>query len=212
MSTGSRNTKVPAQSAAVADDVPPWERQPAGDVSEAAPAMSAEEINERQDAQPDSGPVEAFSGLGGGHAISPTQAVQILMNYLASKATESEGDSASAIEQMIAEVMLAETAEEVLEESSTTAGEDIVGVPIRLMSVKFRESDLDGSLPYYALIEAFRADTKTVDIITCGGFKVVAQLARLDMLDALSGRVVILRKSERPTRQGNYPLHLEYAA
>lgn len=210
MSTGtSKSTRAAAETTADSD-TPPWERNPAGDVSEVAPASAVNDLLNQPAEAAQGAQVAAWDGTTDDRGPTTTDQVRRLLDFLRDKAVSDDDDSSRAMMDIIAQVMTAETAEEVLDTTGTTPAEEVIGIPMRIDGVAYRESDMASGLPYYVVLTVFRGDTRMSDVISCGGFKVVAQIARLDMLGQLDGRVVRIMKSERPTKQGNYPLHLEF--
>lgn len=212
MSTGTSKSTRAAAEATADSDTPPWEKNPAGDVSEVAPASAVNDLLNDSGEAAQGAQVDVWAGTTDDRGPSTTDQVRRLLDFLRDKAVATDDDSGRAMMDMIAQVMAAETAEEVLDTTGTTPAEEVLGIPMQILGARYHESDMASALPFYVVLEVFRGDTRTNDIVNCGGFKVVTQVARLDMLGQLTGRVVRIMKSERPTRQGNYPLHLEFAA
>lgn len=86
--------------------------------------------------------------------------------------------------------------------------ENKVDRPMRIDDVAFDESTYNNSIGWYALVFAHEISTGEEWQFSIGAENVVTQLIALANLNSLPVDVVI-KKSERPTREGYYPLHLE---
>lgn len=107
---------------------------------------------------------------------------------------------------IVRRIMDAKTAEDVLGESTVTHARDILDTPLQVLTVHWNKSTLAEGLPIYAVLDCVDDDGAPVTV-TCGGVRVMAQVARLAELGALPARVRIL-ESERPTAAGFRPLRL----
>lgn len=107
---------------------------------------------------------------------------------------------------IVRRIMEAKTAEDVLAETAVVHARDMLDTPIRVMSVHWNRSDIEGGLPIYAVMDCVDEDGQPF-VVTCGGIRVMAQVSRLAELGALPALVRIL-ESERPTAQGFRPLRL----
>lgn len=118
-------------------------------------------------------------------------------------------DDPAAIEQeIIAKVLSAESADDVLAVEDTVSLKDIVDQELRVNDVKWNRSKLDGRHPVYAVIDATRIADGERMVVTTSASRVMAQLLKLAQLGALP-RDVIARQSGQPTEDGFYPLRLE---
>lgn len=106
-------------------------------------------------------------------------------------------------------LLLAESPEELLAEQGELAhARDMLGVPVMLKGVSFREGDQNPEQPVYALLTV-EVEGKE-DIISCGGLNVMVAAKVLKDRDWLP-RMVIITQREKATKAGFYPLNLRDA-
>lgn len=109
----------------------------------------------------------------------------------------------------ITESILNATSIEELDAPWRTEGlRDLVNVPIRIESLRRRESDYTQGLDQYLIITATNLDTGEKVTVTTGSVSIVLQLVQAFRLKALPLEV-IPRESEKPTESGYRPMHLE---
>lgn len=119
-------------------------------------------------------------------------------------------DPAEVQRQIVARILSAETADDVLKPQNTTAAEDMVGVPLHISAVRWMQSRVkDAAIPVFALIEGTRGDDGSSVIVTCGAVQVMAALLRLSSIGALTSQPVVITRKDTPTAAGYYPLWLE---
>jgi len=80
--------------------------------------------------------------------------------------------------------------------------------PLVITGIRKMPSEFEGGLPWFLILDAAVLGTGEVVSITTGAVSVVAQLARAWALGAFPLRV-IPRQSDRPSKAGYYPQHLE---
>ena len=120
---------------------------------------------------------------------------------------EAGGDAFASILGSIA------TAQDVLDLDAPwrSAGlEDLVNVPMVVLAVRKMPSDYQGGLPWFLVVDAATAEDGERITFTTGAVSVVAQLAKAWAMGALP-LACTLRQSERPSRSGYYPQHLDIA-
>lgn len=111
---------------------------------------------------------------------------------------------------IIARILEAKDATEVLEGSGATHARDYLDTPFALTDVRFNKSSFDGEGPaFYALLSGADGDGEKLSI-TCGAKNVIAQAWKLKDLDALPMQVVI-RQAPKPTANGFHVMWLEAA-
>ena len=105
-------------------------------------------------------------------------------------------------------ILNATTIDEILE--STTLGlQSIIGTPMTINRAQLHESDYaDGLAAYVVMFVTFDDGTSTV--VTSGAQVVVAQVVRMQMLDAFPMRCSS-KQATRPTEKGYYPIALTKA-
>lgn len=110
-------------------------------------------------------------------------------------------------------IMAATTVDDVLSGASSelTKAENILGVPLMILSVRFNASDfaLTNPLGAYAVMDCVTTQGEK-RVVSCGSETVMAQLYRLITMDALPVHVQINR-TERATKSGFHPMSLSGA-
>lgn len=82
---------------------------------------------------------------------------------------------------------------------------------IRIDAIRKSPSDFPGGLPFFLLCDGAFVETGEVFTVTTGAVSVVVQLAKAHQLGALP-LVCIPRVADRPSKAGNFPMHLEMVA
>jgi hypothetical protein len=123
---------------------------------------------------------------------------------------EDGGGGPDAVARIVADTWGAQTVHEVMAGKEATHARDILGVPIHVHRVTFVESDVEGedNCPVYAVFHCRRGDIRDDDVVTCGGWRVVAQAARLRHLGELP-RLVRIVNARKTAKQGKMPLKME---
>ena len=79
---------------------------------------------------------------------------------------------------------------------------------IRVNAIRKSPSDFPGGLPFFLLVDVSVIATGELLTVTTGAVSVVVQLAKAHHLGALP-LVCIPRVADRPSKSGNFPMHLE---
>lgn len=109
---------------------------------------------------------------------------------------------------------LAEATPEAIDDPWTAANgiKSIVGRPFRCHSIARHASDYSGGFGWYLTLEVDMLDDGEQAIITCSAIGAVAQLVRLNAVDAFPVDMVAV-EAAKPTKRGFRPIHLKpYAA
>lgn len=145
-----------SKSVDVDEELAPWENQSAGTVAQPEPAE---------------GEVATFGpGM--------TQ----LIDYLAVRAQETDADTYAAMESVMREIFDAPDAASVLTEKMPIHGKEFVNKPFLCMGFTVREGEFEDGSPFYAVLDVRLNGGKESRVVTCGGWKVLAKLAKLDMI------------------------------
>ena len=80
---------------------------------------------------------------------------------------------------------------------------------LRIDGLRRMESEYESGLPFFLIVQASDLETGEVITLTTGAVSVVAQLVRAWSLGLIPGWRVIPRQSERASKSGFYPQHLE---
>lgn len=133
-------------------------------------------------------------------------ATQTLVNWLTHKADQQEGTEDQVMERIIAEMLRSESPAEVLTEKLPIHGKEFVDKPFLLHAIEVREGEFEEGSPFYAIMNVTLAGDDTPRVISCGGWRVLAQLMALDAHGEFPQRVVIRGKR---TKKGFTTLRLE---
>jgi hypothetical protein len=96
-------------------------------------------------------------------------------------------------------------AEDPLAGLEVTPARELLGVPIMLTDVEWRNSDFSESGPgIFAIMRGQLEDGSSV-IVSCGGANVLAQLYRL-VKDGRIPEAIVIEESKKPTAKGYRPL------
>lgn len=130
-----------------------------------------------------------------------------LIEWLAARSDYNDQDEAAAMEDMIGRAMNSATPDQVFAESMAVKVDSIINRPIQIMGFRIAETEFAEGFPYYALIDAAYGNPVEKHVITCGGFKILAQLYALDKLGEWP-QVCMFTKPAKATKNGYYPLSL----
>lgn len=120
-------------------------------------------------------------------------------------------DPAAAQEDIIRRILAADTADAVLEQQAAIHARDVLGQILKVVGYSFNESDFGETGPsFYMLMDCVTDDGEPFKV-TCGAINVMAQLYRLQQLEAfpLDARIV---ETARATKAGYKPMWLEAVA
>jgi hypothetical protein len=109
-------------------------------------------------------------------------------------------------ERIIKQVLSAETADAVLTPVEVKQGRDIIGMPIIVIGFTLNKSEYDAGSPFYASMECLFPPDGTSEVVNCGHKKVLAQLVRLQELDAFPAEVQFTTRGQ--SKQGTPMLEL----
>ena len=118
------------------------------------------------------------------------------------------GEDAS--RSIVARILASEDAETVLADSAATPAQEVLGRPLQVYGVRWLRSAYEEGPVVFALLDVADIESGERMTVSCGARNVMAQLLRLDQLGALPVAVVI-RKADKATANGYYPLWLAKA-
>lgn len=143
---------------------------------------------------------------------TPTAAVVAISqenrNMFAQMVTMVPGAEDDGINSILAQILKSATWAELSDPWNTEKSAQMVDIDLRIDSITRHDSDYSDGLGVFLLIRGKRMDTDQDVAFACGGVSVVAQLVTAYALQAypLYGT---LRKADKPSKRGYYPLHLE---
>jgi hypothetical protein len=120
-------------------------------------------------------------------------------------------DPAEMSKEIVAQLLGAETDEELESFGDAVGWRDLQGVPMEIHNFRWRPSDFmgEGGASVYFVVEATRLDEGARVVLTTGSRNVLAQLTNLAKRGRIPGAVRMLTKAEKATRAGFYPLWLQ---
>lgn len=86
---------------------------------------------------------------------------------------------------------------------------DYVGQPIIVHAIRARESDFEGGLGLYLILDATDVTTGAHELISCSSQMSMVQLLTLHKRGLFPAKVVFVQK-DKPTKAGFKPIHLRY--
>ena len=112
-----------------------------------------------------------------------------------------------AFDRILTQLFNAKTANDLDAPWKTESFRALSGHEILITDIKQLPSDYQGGLGYYLIVNYVDKETGEECVGTTGSVSIVAQLVKAYVLGALplSATVVV---SERPSKQGFYPMHL----
>lgn len=142
-----------------------------------------------------------------GHVTANHPAMKALNTYLERNLTAV--DSAElAVADIIAQVLAADSVDEVLADVQVTGLLELLEVPITVHGVKFNRSSFEAGAPFYTVLDVTRHDTEWRGPVTTGAQTVIAQLVRLHMLDGYPCTLKAVYATDKPTANGYRPYKL----
>lgn len=112
--------------------------------------------------------------------------------------------------EIVAQILAAETDEQLMaiEAGSAVGWRELLEVPVELLGFRWRPSDYDEGSSLYFVVFGNRLDNGDPVVLTTGARNVLAQLVNRAKRGTLTGAIVKLVQSEKPTKAGYRPLWL----
>jgi hypothetical protein len=126
--------------------------------------------------------------------------------FLTDKMSADGDPETDPLERIVKQVLSAESADAVLTPVEVMQGRDIIGVPIIVVGFQLNKSDFDAGSPFYASMECLMPPEAVPQVVNCGHKKVLAQLVRLQELDAFPVNVQFITRGQ--SKQGTPMLEL----
>lgn len=109
---------------------------------------------------------------------------------------------------IVRRILASDSVEDVLVQQEATHARDVLGDVLQIVGIRRQESSVGESGPdFYMLLDCVTEEGEPF-AVTCGSINVMAQLHRLEELDAfpLTARII---EVGRPTKNGYKPMWLE---
>lgn len=139
--------------------------------------------------------------------IASQPAIHSIVEWCKLNASVDDESSAAAMEAMARRVLESDNIEEVLSDEMTVPVDKIVNRPVTLLGFRIGETDYEEGFPFYALMDVVVAAGEKPRVVTCGAWKVMAQLMKMSQIGEWP-QVVEFRQSRKPTRAGFYPISM----
>lgn len=151
-------------------------------------------------------PSTALAPVTEGEIVQGGPATKALIGWLAEKANRGDEATWEDMENIIRQMLTSDTPDEVLRTQAPIHGKDFVDTPFGLHRIEVREGDYEEGSPFYAVMHVTIGSPPENRVITCGGWRVLAQLMMLDNMDDWP-QIMMIRAAE--TRKGYKALRLE---
>lgn len=114
-------------------------------------------------------------------------------------------DPAEIQREIMAQLLAAESDEELEQVGSATGWRELAGVPMQLHGFRWRPSSFEEGAAVFFVVNATRLDTGERVVLTTGSGNILAQLCNMARRGTLVGAVRALEIADTPTRQGFRP-------
>ena len=135
--------------------------------------------------------------------------VRQLLDYARAHMMAEEEDTEEVYARMAAQILRANTADEVIDAQDSTKAENILNIPIWCTSITAQDSDEEFAegVGLFIIVKGIRSDRREEVAVACGGWSVVMEGIRIHMLNELPYMLTI-RQKKRKTKRGFYPLYI----
>lgn len=114
-------------------------------------------------------------------------------------------DPAEISKEIMAQLLAAESDEELEAVGTATGWRELAGVPMELHGFRWRPSTYEEGAPIFFVVNATRLDTGERVVLTTGSGNILAQLCNMARRDTLVGAIRALEIADTPTKQGFRP-------
>jgi hypothetical protein len=114
-------------------------------------------------------------------------------------------DPAEISREIIAQLLAAESDEELEAVGQATGWRELPGVPMELHGFRWRPSTYEEGAPIFFVVNATRLDTGERVVLTTGSGNVLGQLTNMARRGTLVGAIRALEIADQPTKQGFRP-------
>lgn len=132
----------------------------------------------------------------------------VLGTYLQREAENTDTDPTAVYEAIIAEIMSAETIEDLLNLPEPSKLQDHTDQVLQIFGYRALDSDFEQGAGVYFVIGGMNMTTGDKVVITCGEQAVMAQLLRAKALDAFP-ILTVPTQASKPNRFGRHPMRLK---
>lgn len=110
--------------------------------------------------------------------------------------------------EIIAQLLSAETDEELEQVGAATGWRELAGVPVQIEGFRWRPSAFEEGAPVFFVVTGTRLDTGERVVLTTGSGNVLAQLCNMAKRGTLQGAVRTVEIADKQTKSGFKPYWL----
>lgn len=114
-------------------------------------------------------------------------------------------DPAEIQREIMAQLLAAESDEQLEQVGNATGWRELAGVPMELHGFRWRPSSFEQGAAVFFVVDATRLDTGERVVLTTGSGNILAQLVNMARRGTLVGSVRALEVADKETRQGFRP-------
>src|SRR6266568_3703706 len=123
---------------------------------------------------------------------------QILLGQ--AKPPEVADDPAEIQKEIMAQILSAESDEELEQVGAATGWRELYGVPIEIRGFRWRPSTYEEGSPIFFVVQGTRLDTGEAVALTTGSGNVLAQLTNMAKRGTLVGAIRMAEEADKPTK------------
>ncbi len=140
--------------------------------------------------------------------VAANHPAMVMLNTWLNEHVSVGNDSDMAVAEIIAQVLSADSLDEVLADHQAVSMRDLLGEPLRIHKVKPLRSAYESNAPWFFYCDVEKIGSGERVGVTTGAQTVVAQLVRVAMLDGYPFDCVPINATKKPTANGYWPYKL----
>jgi len=114
--------------------------------------------------------------------------------FLTDREAERKDVDSDPFEEIIRQVLNADSPDAVLTPTEVLQGRDLIGIPLVVLGFSLNQSEYDVGSPFYATIDAVKSPNEPPFKVNCGHKKVIAQLVKLEEFQAFPVQVKFITR------------------
>lgn len=144
----------------------------------------------------------------GGELVPRSHPAMVALDSWLERNLSGDTEADLAIAEIIAQVLTADSVEEVLGDVKAVGLKEMMDEPLTIHAVKYNRSDYEDGSPYYAVMDIERHKIGWRGPVTSGAQTILAQLARAAQLGELPMTCVCVWATRKATKKGHRPIKL----
>lgn len=141
-------------------------------------------------------------------ALNELEAILLNMDDARRTLTDIQEDPREAERQIIAQLLAAETDDDLEVVGNAEGWAELEGVPVEIRGFRWRPSEYKEGPPVYCVVFGNRVDDGSAVVLTTGSAGIMAQLCNLARRERIPGVIRKLQRADKATKGGFYPLRL----